>query len=396
MHPRPASPFTASAYRILPSTSGRTLRSLFLLPLFAACTTVEETPDTLPGDALGPAISLTTTHAQSNVPVTLTAAVGSPNKVVTFLASSMGVGPGPCPTVMRGACAGLRQPTVLGTATTDWAGIATFTYVLPSSDVAPQAAWQAVVLRGRQRAWTSNTVAQEVVGQADIHLAYGPTEQSGWHSELGYRSAGESNEIWWNDSEICLNGWSMGYYRPSNLAWEYLEPSYAWTGCQAVQFGYDTFVTVKEDGSMMVLQVTEDWDPMMEGQDLDYNHLGLKIYDHADTMPRAALPGFGGRGYIVREGSTTDPYLADLWWNNYEICATAVQVGTTTDPSTIDPGSYAALARHYDCYTVAEGGGEVFIIETLSGELAGVWVEPGYDIAEEAMNINDIALRIVR
>jgi hypothetical protein len=68
---------------------------------------------------------------------------------IYLLASQAGVGPGPCPQILGGACVGLRGPiTVVRTLVADRSGEATWSVILPQPLARVNLGMQIAVLRG--------------------------------------------------------------------------------------------------------------------------------------------------------------------------------------------------------------------------------------------------------
>jgi hypothetical protein len=121
-------------------------RFFLLLPLLVACA---EDVGTLTDEALAPpgnTLAFVVSQVVAGTPLRLTWADVPPGATVTFAASAAGLGPGPCPPALNGACLNIARPVILGTATASANGVATLVRQAPANLPAGLYTFQAVAV----------------------------------------------------------------------------------------------------------------------------------------------------------------------------------------------------------------------------------------------------------
>jgi hypothetical protein len=121
-------------------------RFFLLLPLLVACA---EDVGTLTDEALAPpgnSPAFVVSQVVAGTPIRMTWGDVPPGATVTFAASAAGLGAGPCPPVLGGACLNIARPVILGTATASANGVATLLRQAPANLPAGGYAFQAVAV----------------------------------------------------------------------------------------------------------------------------------------------------------------------------------------------------------------------------------------------------------
>lgn len=121
-------------------------RFFLLLPLLVACA---EDVGALADDALAPppnSPAFVVSQLVPGSPFRMTWADVPPGATVTFAASAAGLGAGPCPPVLGGACLTIARPVILGTATATANGVATLVRQAPANLPGGAYAFQAVAV----------------------------------------------------------------------------------------------------------------------------------------------------------------------------------------------------------------------------------------------------------
>lgn len=106
-----------------------------------------------------PELTLEASGLTSGGSVVLTARGANAGERVFFGGTAAGIGAGPCPPTLGGACLDIRAPVLLGTATANSAGVADFSTTAPSP--LPTVWLQAAVARGAQ-SLVSNVASSDV------------------------------------------------------------------------------------------------------------------------------------------------------------------------------------------------------------------------------------------
>lgn len=115
--------------------------------LLAGCAGSDSEP--LPGTLLPPPLTVAHSPMTPGQNTKLVAAGAAPGELVRFAGSAAGVGIGPCPPALGGACLGVRDPAfLLGTAVADADGRATLNLRVPLSVGGVSVSLQAAILGG--------------------------------------------------------------------------------------------------------------------------------------------------------------------------------------------------------------------------------------------------------